>query len=189
MAFRYFRGVLNRKEAIEGVNVKKKAYLPLAAGMSFLAVTVAGCAVGAGANGPATGPDGKENVGQSAAALSPSDPVTMVAVSFYTGGDDKRGGTEVDWELTIRGINSTYQTDSSDWGNYTWTPYYYARVPQGITNGDISNLGVNLVEHDGFIQMPDNWNMNEISVWTPNPNGSWNNIANPGGNPLKRFYG
>jgi hypothetical protein len=155
---------------------------------ALLALAATGCS---GAPGPSTGPDGKENVGSSAQALSPSDPVAEVAVAFYTGGDDKRGNSVVTWQLTVGGITSTHQTDGSgnDWGNDTWTGFFYANLPQNTTNGQITNLGVNLAEHSSFVQTADNWNCNEISVWTENPNGSWTNIATPGGNPLFRLTG
>jgi hypothetical protein len=169
--------------------VKKTKFLPLAVGLAFVGLTVAGCAANTGPAGPSTGPDGKENTGESAAALSPNDPVTMVAIAFYTGGDDKRSNSEVTWQLTLRGITSTYQTDGNTWGNDSWSQYFYARLPAGFRNGDISNLGVHLTEHNGFIQTDDNWNMNQISVWTLSPAGYWSNIANPGGSPLKRFTG
>jgi len=156
---------------------------------TFLALAATGCSAGIG--GPSTGPDGKENTGNSEQALSPSDPVAEVALNFFTGGDDKRDNSVVTYQLTIGGITSTYQTDGQghEWANDTWSGYFYANVPQNTTNGQFSNLGVNLAQHSSFIQTADNWNINEISLWTLNPNGSWTNIANPGGNPLVRLTG
>ncbi len=159
-------------------------------GLSLLALAFGGCSSDLG-NGPDKTPDGAENLGTTQSALSPSDPVAAVAVAFFTGDDDKRSNSVVTWELTVNGVTSTYQTDGqgNTWNNNTWTGYFYATLPQNTTNGQISNLGVHLSEHDGFIQTDDNWNLNEITVWTENPNGSWSNISNPGGDPLKRFTG
>jgi hypothetical protein len=160
----------------------------MAVGISLVVLTAGGCSAG---SGPATGPDGKENTGATSSALSPSDPVAEVAVDFFTGGDDKRSDSVVTFQLTINGVTNTYQTDGqgTDWGNNTWSGFFYATLPQNTVNGDISNLVVNLAEHDSFIESDDNWNLQEISVWTENPNGSWSNIGTPGGNPLKRFTG
>lgn len=159
-------------------------------GIALVVLTSAGCAVQAG-GGPQLGPDGVENTGTAASALSPSDPVAAVAVNFLTGGDDKRSDSVVTFQLTVNGVTSTFQTDGQgvEWANNTWSGYFYATLPANTVNGNISNLKVNLAEHNSFIETDDNWNMQEISIWTELPSGAWSNIANPGGNPLARLTG
>jgi hypothetical protein len=115
----------------------------------------------------------------------------MVAIRFRTGGDDKRGGTEVNFQLRMKnGTTNTYPTDNNaTWPNNSQTGWYYAQVPVDTRYQDVSRLGVQMFSHNGFIQTNENWNMDGFEVYVGLPNGSWSFAASPGGSPLKRFTG
>lgn len=121
------------------------------------------------------------------ALLSYYQKVTMVAVRFHTGGDDKRSGTQVDFQLYIRpGNTNTWSTSYETWPNDSWTGWYYGQLPTNTVYGDIWDLGVLMTEHNGFIQTDDNWNMDALEVYVQTSNGAWNYIGSPVG---KRFTG
>ena len=157
--------------------------------VSGICAIAAGCSAGAGPDGP--GGPSEENTGTVKNELSAGDQVTLVAVNMLTGGDDKRSDSEVTFRLNINGQVSQYTTDGQgvEWNNNTWSGWFYARLPVNTNFGAIRDIGVELWEHDGFIQTDDNWNLNELDIWAQQPNGAWTFVASPGGNPLVRLTG
>lgn len=157
-----------------------------------LAAVVGGCSGEMGAPTP-PGPDQaeQEKTATTSSALSGGDQVTTVAVWFQTGGDDKRSDSEVTFRLNINGQVSQYTTDgqSTQWANNSWHGPFYAQLPANTLFGAIRDIGVELWEHDGFIETDDNWNLQELWIDAEQPNGSWTFIASPGGNPLVRLTG
>jgi len=127
--------------------------------------------------------------------LSADTPVHMIAVQFYTGGDDKRSDSDVTMKFNIDNHWNGADTNSSgsEWNNNTWSPFTYYQTPSGIRVKDLSNFCVDLIEHDSFIETDDNWNINQINIWELIPNGSggsaWTLAATPSGNPLVRLTG
>jgi len=131
-----------------------------------------------------------EEFGTIRQSLSPDEPINMVAVAFRTGSDDKRGDSRV-W-LTVRlhnGYENTVEVFRSqrlpDW---TYSDYIYLRLPSGTKNGDVKEVHVSWKQGGGGFN-GDNWNLQQLIIWSQLSNGTWNNNNNPWGNPLRRFTG
>ena len=139
-------------------------------------------------------PDGVE-VNQAGAgavekALPGDTPITQVAVALSTGGDDKRGDSRV-W-ITVRLWNGATFTKEAfpnqrflDW---TVTDYVYVPLPTNTRNWDVRDVVVSWRQGGGGFN-GDNWNMQQVFIWSQLATGSWNNHDSPWGNPLRRFTG
>lgn len=158
---------------------------PNVLGLIMLVFGVAGCAMESGADLPGGVINSKEQ------AISESQPITHVAIRFHTGGDDKRAGSEVNFQLKMNSgsVNSYDTDDAAQWPNNSSTGYFYGQVPVNTVYGDIDQLGVQMFSHNGFVQTDDNWNMDGFDLWVGLPDGSWSFVSSPSGNPLKRFTG
>lgn len=139
-------------------------------------------------------PDGEGvDLGEVRDELAAADRLDMIAVRFQTGSDDKRSDSQVFFHVMINGFDNQFSAGGTGttWSNWTWTDYFYGRLPAGTRNGDIGNFWVSWVAGPGgFIQTGDNWNMEHVEVWVWDTTlGGWQFKGQPGGDPLQRFTG
>jgi hypothetical protein len=132
---------------------------------------------------------GDEDVAQVSDEISKNQIVTGVVVRFRTGGDDKRSGSQVDYQLKIKDTVHTFETNRDGWPNDSWSTTFFGDLPVNTKYSDIKDFGVKLISHNGFIQTNDNWNLDIVQIQVVLPNGSLSKVGSPGGNPLKRFTG
>jgi len=156
------------------------------AGIIVGALAMAGCGV-------STTDADEPELGEASDGLAGTDRLDMIAVRFHTGGDDKRSDSQVFFNVFINGFVNQFSAGGTGatWPNWTWTDYFFGRLPAGTRNMDIGNFWVTWSAGSGsFIQTGDNWNMEhvEIWVWDSTLNG-WQFKGQPGGDPLQRFTG
>jgi len=147
-------------------------------------VGIAGCAI----ESPAEGDPITE---VTTSSLSGDTLVSMVAIAFNTGNDDKRGDSRVWIQISLNNGNSSIQEvgGGSTWPNWSSSGFQYINLPSGTRNQDIQAVKIGWQQGGGGWN-GDNWNLQSLSIYALDPaTGQWSFQGGPGGNPLQRFTG
>jgi hypothetical protein len=160
----------------------------------MVSIAIGSLATGCTTEDAKTAPDGTEvGTSEATSALSGTDQLTQIAVTFQTGGDDKRSDSQVWFRVRINGFENQYLAGGtgSTWGNGTTTGWFFGTLPAGTRNQDITNFSVTWAAGGGsFIQTGDNWNLESLNIWVWDATlNGWQFKGAPGGNPLQRFTG
>lgn len=133
---------------------------------------------------------------QDIALTSPSAarnaPVSRLQVTINTGGDDLRGGAVAYGEIKLQNgttLSKVNLNSGRGWGNNS-TNTVSIPLPANTKIGDLASLRI---EHDGaprnFGEGYDNWNVDKVTVVTPETCSSGLQLINQTGRPLVRFTG
>jgi hypothetical protein len=117
---------------------------------------------------------------------------TALGLEIITGGDDLRGGSVAYAEIRLRNgtvLSKVNLNSGTNWGNNS-TNLAALPLPTGTQLGDLATL---TVSHDGaarnFPDGYDNWNVDTLSVNTPEICNDGITLAAPSGRPWMRFTG
>jgi hypothetical protein len=125
---------------------------------------------------------------------SPAPPATIfdhVTFNIVTGGDDLRGDSEGTTQISFIGsppqtFTLKAQSDPSWGNNSTHTRTFALASPQPLSS--IFSVTITKIEHNGFIETDDNWNIQTVNVTLSGPGGQAC-LFSGAGDPFVRLTG
>jgi hypothetical protein len=129
------------------------------------------------------------------AQLTANTPMKQIQFIISTGGDDLRGDSEATAEIfsvngqPLQKIELKTQNDSS-WDNNS-KHTVLTELSQQLSANQIGEIAISLIQHPGFLETDDNWNIQAVSVNLVSSfgDGSFPLINNQHGFPLVRLTG
>jgi hypothetical protein len=124
--------------------------------------------------------------------LSPSTPFNQVQITITTGSDDLRGDSEAD--VTFHFSDGSQQKqilkaqNAPDWENNSVHRVTLSLDPPKPLSA-FSFLTITLVQHPGFLETDDNWNIQTLAVVASIFGTNSVAVLNRSGNPLVRLTG
>lgn len=127
---------------------------------------------------------------------SPPPPTQFNQMRFViaTGGDNLRSDSEAQALVTapngvlIQTIELKAQNDSNEWANNTTKDLTFnLNSPMGFSA--IGAVTIALIEHDGFGESDDNWNVQSVNITLQNNGANATCFANVTGSPFVRLTG
>ncbi len=132
--------------------------------------------------------------GNAQAQLTANSPMKQIQFIIKTGSDDLRGDSEATAEIfsangqPLQKVTLKKQSDSS-WDNNS-THTVLAELSQQLSASQIGEIAISLIQHPGFLETDDNWNVEAVSVNLVLPYaGTFPLINNQHGFPLVRLSG
>ena len=154
-------------------------------GVSIASALVTGCAIDPSTEGEDSSTE------EIASSLSGDAKISIVAIDFYTGGDDKRSDSHIWVRINLKNGNFVFQEidPGLGWGGWSWSGLRFIQLPSDTLNQDINDVTISW-QQGGAWFWRDNWDLQTLSIWAlDNTTGQWSFRGSPGGNPLLRFTG
>jgi hypothetical protein len=128
-------------------------------------------------------------------SCAPATTTTMfdhITFNIVTGGDDLRSDSEAQATIAVAGqapqtVELKSQSDASWDNNSTHIVTFALSSPQPLSA--FVNVTISLIEHDGFIETDDNWNIQTVNVTLSSSMGGETCLFSGAGNPYVRLTG
>ncbi len=117
-------------------------------------------------------------------------PPGTIQLIISTGGDDLRSDSEAQATIVYQGTVApqTVELKPSNAGAFNDNTALIEQFSLSST-APIAQIVVTLIEHDGFIETDDNWNINGMNIVTFNPSDPETCLIDLNGDPLVRLTG
>jgi hypothetical protein len=139
------------------------------------------------AGGSGVGPSATFSNGQGCLAGAAQDQIEFI---IATGGDDLRGDSEGQAKVFFTGGGSmTVELKGSNNGSFDNNTVHVVTASLPAGHAPIDHVDVSLIEHDGFIETDDNWNIEGMNIETIGSDGLETCEADQTGDPQVRLTG